>query len=375
MSPVRTKLATGVLLAAVLWFWAPAWRVAAPALSPYLAVCGPLAVRAASPFAVLAVPMIVLAVLRRRFWCGHMCPVGLISEACGKRRRGRGAAFNQPVGKVLALATLGGAFLGYPLFLWMDPLALYGGFLNMASPWSALGLPLVMLVSYLFPGVWCSRVCPLGATQELLFRRRDKPAGNGGRRAFLALGAGAAVAAAAPHAWAGRRPPLRPPGSVEEAIFKGSCIRCGSCSRACPSGIIEPSLEWGDAAGLLAPRLRFSGPDYCLQDCNACGQACPTGTIRPLPLEEKNRHVIGIAVVDHQSCLLAEETECGVCVPRCPRRAIVDTFRYETYQVVVEVVEENCNGCGACVGICPPGAIRVAPRERGGSGRRGANAL
>jgi ferredoxin len=85
--------------------------------------------------------------------------------------------------------------------------------------------------------------------------------------------------------------------------------------------------------------------------------------IRPLRLEEKNRHIIGLAVVDHAACLLAEERECGVCIPRCPRGAIVDVFRRDLYQAVVEVLAKRCNGCGACVGICPPKVIRVVSQN------------
>ena len=118
-------------------------------------------------------------------------------------------------------------------------------------------------------------------------------------------------------------------------------------------------MERYDVAGFLAPQLRFLGPNYCRQDCNLCGRVCPTGVIRPLPLAEKNRRVIGIAVIDHPGCYLAIEKECGICVPRCPRAALVDIFVRETYQSAIKVMRERCNGCGACVGICPPKVIRV----------------
>jgi ferredoxin len=81
--------------------------------------------------------------------------------------------------------------------------------------------------------------------------------------------------------------------------------------------------------------------------------------IRPLPLEEKNRYVIGIAGIDLSRCLLTLEVECGVCVPRCPRGAIVEGFARETYTAFVKVLPERCNGCGACVGICPPQVVTV----------------
>ena len=390
MSPFRTKLAAGVLLGLVVWLWPAAWRFVAPALSPFLAVCATLAVRSLSLLFCFSVPMLLGVLIRRRFWCRHLCPVGLITESCGKLRGTRppaagnssAPAFSWPPARFLALATLGGAFVGYPLFLWMDPLALFGGFFNVTritrpgiTAFSAAGLPLVMLISVLFPGAWCSRICPLGGTQDLLalaaqlWRKTNGPRlGQGtlsrGRRAVIGLGAGTVLATLIPRSWAGRQPPLRPPGAVDEATFQGGCIRCGSCSRACPTGIIEPGIERNDVAGFLAPRLRFRGAAYCLQDCNLCGRVCPTGVIRPLALPDKNRRVIGIAAIDHSACFLALEKECGVCVPRCPRAAIVDIFVRETYQSAVRVLRDRCNGCGACVGICPPKVITVEAGRR-----------
>jgi ferredoxin len=146
-----------------------------------------------------------------------------------------------------------------------------------------------------------------------------------------------------------------------KSLLQGGCIRCGACSRVCPTRVILPAVEPGDVPGLLAPRLRFSGPDYCRQDCNRCGQVCPTGVIRPLPLPAKNRQVIGTAAIDLSECYLTLEKECGICVARCPRAAIVDVFLTATYQTTVQVLREKCNGCGACVGICPPKVIRVDP--------------
>ena len=228
---MRTRLAAGVLLGSVVWFWPSAWRLAAPALSPYLAICAALAVRSISLVSLLSVPMLVLVVIRRRFWCRNLCPVGLISDSCGKLRGARApvdgkparVALSWPPARFLALATLGGALVGYPLFLWMDPLALFSGFFNVArvgrpgfSAFSAAGLPLVMLISFLFPGTWCSKICPLGGTQDLLAlaaRWRESNgmktrlrANFGGRRAFVALGAGTVFSTLVPRLWAKKQP-------------------------------------------------------------------------------------------------------------------------------------------------------------------------
>lgn len=351
-SPLHTRIATGVLLGVVVCLWPAAWRWAAPALSPYLAIGSAIALRSLPAALLLALPMLALAVFRRRTWCRRLCPLGLIPEYCGKMRRRGGQPAVPRLGPWLVLATLAGAAVGYPLFLWLDPLALYSGMLN-RSPLALAGIPLLMLIGFLFPGAWCARICPLGAAQDLLAARPRRP-GVPLRRGFLALASGAVVAAVVP-----RRRHLRPPGSVADPAFSGSCIRCGSCVRVCPTGIIRPAQAWGDIAGLLAPTLHFSGPNYCLQDCSRCGKVCPSGVIRPLPLAEKNRQVIGIATIDLSACLLTAETECGVCIPRCPRGAVVDTFSPATYTAAVKVLRDRCNGCGACVGICPPKAVHI----------------
>lgn len=378
--PVARILA-GVLLGLTAWLWPAAWRWIVPASSPYVAVCSTVAVRSLGPALALSLPMLLLAVFRRRFWCRHLCPVGLISESCGKLwpgrarpGRSRGSRLSWPPGRFLALITLGGALVGYPFFLWMDPVALFTGVFGLSrmsgSVLAAAGLPAVAAISILFPGLWCSRICPLGATQDMLalargwFRRRGpgRVALSGAapaRRALVVLGAGAVLAAVVPKLWAGKKRPLRPPGNVDEITFKGGCIRCGNCARACPTGIIRPATGAGDVAGFLAPALEFSGANYCLQDCNRCGEVCPTGVIRRLPLEEKNRHAIGVATIEVSQCLLTLEVECGVCVPRCPRGAIVESFNRQSYTASVEVLPEKCNGCGACVGICPPKVVKV----------------
>ncbi len=370
-----TRALSLLALGLIAWLWPAGWRYVLPALSPHVAVCSAVSLRFASMLFLLSAPMLFLMAFRHRFWCRHLCPVGLITETCGKLRRERKVDDERhtiskhirvpfSTGRFLALASLGGAVVGYPLFLWADPLALFSGFLNFSQA-SVVGLVIVLLIGIASPGLWCSRICPLGGTQDLLARlarRRTKKSRNGEssqRRVFLAAGLGAVFSALIPRALLANRRHLRPPGRIDETAFKGACIRCGNCIRSCPSGIIRPSVDSQDVAGFLVPRLKFSGTDYCREDCNKCGQACPTGVTRPLPLREKNRHVIGIARIDLAECLLTMDQECGVCIPRCPHGAIVEQFSRETYTTTVKVIGEKCNGCGACVGICPAKIVTV----------------
>lgn len=367
LKPAHTRLATGVALALVLLLAPTTWRFLAPALSPPLALAPALATRSLSLLPLLALPMLAALVLRRRFWCRHLCPVGLLSDACGKLNRRRVPISAQPVpARLFALAALAGALAGFPLFLWLDPLALFAGLFNLTHPstpaLSALGLPLLLLFSYALPGLWCGRLCPLGGAADLLALLKLRPTPtHPARRALLASTASALLAALSARAFAARARSLRPPGAVPEAAFQAACIRCGSCSRICPTSIIQTSLRPADPTGLCTPTLVFSNHNYCLQDCNLCGQVCPTAVIRPLPLKLKNESPIGLASIHLPRCYLTLEKECGVCIARCPRHALIDTFDYDSYRASITVRAPLCNGCGACVGICPPKVIRILP--------------
>ncbi|MCC6862125.1 MAG: hypothetical protein IT158_26365, partial [Bryobacterales bacterium] len=60
MSPLATRIIAGVLLGLAVWLWPAAWRLLAPALSPYLAVCSGIALRSLSAASALALPMLLL---------------------------------------------------------------------------------------------------------------------------------------------------------------------------------------------------------------------------------------------------------------------------------------------------------------------------
>ncbi|MBI5691107.1 MAG: 4Fe-4S binding protein [Verrucomicrobia bacterium] len=358
-----------------------------PALSPLTALGGATAARSIGIIALLALPGLVLAWAVPRFLCSHLCPVGLLQELVSRlfRRSSRSWRGFPAVGLGLALATLAGALLGYPLFLWLDPFAIFNGALHAWRAPLAVGnllagllLPLLLLVELVWPQLWCRRLCPLGATQDLLrySRRaliprppRGAPATTGARsparRWFLVACGGAAGA------WAARRvqaqpPPLRPPGALAEAEFAGVCVRCGNCAQACPSHIIQPDFA-GGLAGLLAPRLTYVS-DFCREGCTRCHQVCPSGAIQRLALPEKRRAIIGLAQVDLDPCLMALGRECNACVQACPFEAISVAAGPDGFSSRPLVDPPRCNGCGACEAACPVRPLRaivVQPAPRG----------
>ena len=369
-------LAFAIALAALTW----RGQVIVPALSPFIALTSLAALRVLGALLLLALPALVLMLVVNRGFCRYVCPVGLLEEKLGRLRpsaAGWGARCPR-IGVWTFAMTVVGALFGYPLFLWLDPLAIFNGFfsalhlpLSWAAVLSGLGLPLVLLVSFLVPNAWCGRICPLGAMQDALtllrrlggrgFRQAIEPPSpqrqtNDGilaRRLFLGAGAGAIGALAAKAAGSQSSPPLRPPGAAKGLHFVGLCVRCGNCVRCCPSKIIAPDLSGqGGLPGLLAPKLRFD-KDYCREDCHACGQACPSGAIARLPLSEKRRQRIGLAKIDLGPCLRAQGRECRVCEERCPERAITMESSADGFDQFPVVDPALCNGCGACEAFCP----------------------
>lgn len=379
------------MLAAVALAWpggaGSTASVLLPALSPFIALGGALSAGAVSVLTLLAAPVFLLTVISPRWFCRWGCPVGLLQEWVGRASSARtGHRLRGPrLGSWLALFTLGGALLGCPLFLWLDPLAIFNGSLNawrqplaVTALVTGLGLPLLLLLEYVVPGLWCQRLCPLGGTQDLVqgprrwvhraVRRRVGEAGAGegdrprpGRRWFLGLCAGAAGAYAVKSVRGGAAAPLRPPGALDGGGFTGVCVRCGNCARVCPSRVIEPDLGAGGVAGLLAPRLRFAA-DYCREDCHRCGEVCPSGALTRWSPEDKPRVRIGRAVVEEDQCLLAQGRECTACIRKCPWEALTMESVDGGFSNRPAVNPDRCNGCGACEAVCPvrPGrAIRV----------------
>ncbi len=377
---LRWLVRLAVLAGAVLALWPAVQRsqspLVVPALSPFVAIASLVAARTFSVAAGLGLIVAGVAIVRRRWLCRWVCPTGTCAEAAsriGARMRLRSPRL-PPIGQWIALATLGGAALGYPVLLWLDPLAIFSGALAARGPasgaaaWAgAIGLALVLLATLAMPGAWCARLCPLGGTQELLYLlrrlglRREASAGGKAesdrgwriaRRTALAAAAGVAWAVVVRRGRADAARPLRPPGAVAEETFVGLCVRCGNCVRACPTKIIAPDTGAHGLAGLLTPTLAFR-EDYCLETCALCTQVCPSGALARLGPEEKLRAPIGLAQVDMDVCLLGEDRECAVCRSRCPYEAITYVFSEETYTVTPRIDAARCPGCGACEAACP----------------------
>ncbi len=354
-------------------------------LSPFVFLSSSIAARSIGVGAIFALIVAVVSSFKKRWFCLYLCPTGFLLENTSRLGLRKASWWSKcpPIGKYVAILTLVGAIAGYPVLLWMDPLCIFSSPFAMnraTNPISVflvcLGLGVLVGATFVVGMLWCVRICPLSGLQDMLFAMRKalwtRMAASApsqkfrvARRVFFAGAGGAALALLARRAGAARFRKsdtlLRPPGAVPEDQFAGLCIRCNNCVHACPTKIIHPDTgHEGGLAGFGAPIVRFDRDyKYCLETCNACTEVCPTGALAALPLLQKNKYIIGEALVDNNVCLTAlGKKECDACELACPYDAVKIKWDEEQYNAY-PVVNDKCIGCGACEVVCPTTPVRA----------------
>ncbi len=346
-------------------------------LDPLVAVATALANRSLHPTLLWAVPLIVLTLVFGRFFCGWMCPMGVLHHALGFLGREKKAkdqiASNrlrpglQKVKYYVLLVMLGAAAMGSTQIGLLDPIAsTWRGLSTAVIPalsntaygvyqgerhfqWSVL-ISLVFLgalaLNFVFPRFYCRVLCPLGALLGLfskfsLFRVTKKKELCNECGLCGAGCQGAADPQGTPHAT--------------------ECMVCLNCieGRPCPKNALSYTFlpaegttttsvdlgrrRWiGAAVGGLAagPLLRASSgveprphpklirppgatdePEFvarCLK-CGACMKVCPTGGLQPALAETGFEGLWTPVLVPRIGPC---ELDCNLCSQVCPTGAI-----------------------------------------------------
>ena len=393
MKQARIAIRVSVLALAIfcaLPLDVPLWLIGGvTSISPFLA-CMTLLTGAIGFFVVAGIGAGITCLLMPRFFCHWICPAGTCQNAVSaispfKAKRDWIAKMPQ-VGGVLLLIAAGGAVVGYPLFIWLDPLSLFLSSVGALARWKmitlatgalAIGLPLLLVLAIIAPGLWCRKICLAGALQDFVWRasrrvkkfkeEKDAPSAGGvafGRRAFIGLGLGAGYRMVVPRRLCkAKGKALRPPWSLVPGMFESSCARCGACVRSCPSRIIAYGGVGDGLRGWLAPEVILEGGRYCPDSCSACGQVCPTGAIGRFTKETKSQFPLGVLEIDHESCRMVESGGCGFCLAECPRKALSTVFDKKLEARRVHVDLSKCNGCGKCLKCCPVDVMWIVPRK------------
>jgi len=168
---------------------------------------------------------------------------------------------------------------------------------------------------------------------------------------------------------------LRPPAALKEEDFLKTCIKCGLCVEACPYDTLMLASP-GDNKPLGTPFfVPRETPCYMCPDI-PCVPVCPTGALDESSVTTKevldiNSADMGLAVIDHDSCIAFWGIQCDACYRACPILGQAITIDYQKnertgkHAFMKPVVHADaCTGCGMCEHACvtEKAAIQILPR-------------
>ena len=140
--------------------------------------------------------------------------------------------------------------------------------------------------------------------------------------------------------------PLRPPWTDEQLLI-ATCTRCEDCVSSCPENV----LVTGDGGyPAFDPKQGYGMCTFCGDCAKACDQGSfdtardPAWTLR--------------AEIASAVCLAEAAIHCETCRDSCDQSAIDKIFRIGK-PPRLQISVETCNGCGACMSVCPADAVRL----------------
>ncbi len=138
---------------------------------------------------------------------------------------------------------------------------------------------------------------------------------------------------------------IRPPWSVSEESFTDLCNRCGACIDACPEKIIASGSG------------KFPMVDFQKGECSFCQECVKACQYHAFTALSEKPWDIKAEIKDH--CLSKIGVVCQSCSEVCDNNAI--HFSLQMGGVPdISLDSAQCNGCGACVSICPKSAIKIS---------------
>ena len=143
---------------------------------------------------------------------------------------------------------------------------------------------------------------------------------------------------------------LRPPWAIAATHFHSACNGCGDCVKACPEGIVTI-----DDDALAQVDFRRGECTFCAE----CLRACTRGALARMPEGRPWRQLARISA----RCLAYARVTCRSCAENCESAAL--RFLPGAQGCFFPIIDDSlCSGCGACVAVCPVGAVNIEkPKE------------
>lgn len=148
--------------------------------------------------------------------------------------------------------------------------------------------------------------------------------------------------------WLQRQQPIRLPWALDEQAFTDGCTRCDACIEACPELLI------------FKGRGGFPALDFQQNECTFCG-LCVDACQQPIFRRRSEPAFLHHAEIDAR-CFPLHGIACRSCGEVCEVEAI--HFQFGANRMALPQIDTDiCNGCGACLSVCPAEAIQLNHNE------------